>query len=275
MSRLHRLLRKPFFGRFEVPWVWPAETDPSTWDRVTFANPAGVHLAGLWGTAEGDAIGTLVLAHPMGKAAKGFWLRYGHATLFRQSGFNVLVFDANGFGESAASSFDYPSDVLAAGLWAQARTPALLVGLVGASFGAAWGLCAMARAENPFRAAVLEAAFPTLPEFWRHYPFPQAMLKLAQFVRPELEMRFRPEHAATQVGGNPPVLLVHGGADEYTPPAHGERLLKAFEGSARAELWVVPGIEHTYVYRDAPAAYAARVVPFLTSALRSAVGGTA
>ena len=69
MSYLHRLLRKPFFGRFEVPWVWPAETDPSTWERVTFANPAGVPLAGLWGAAEGDAIGTLVLAHPMGKAA--------------------------------------------------------------------------------------------------------------------------------------------------------------------------------------------------------------
>ena len=211
----------------------------------------------------------------MGKAAKGFWLRYGHAALFRQSGFNVLVFDANGFGESAASSFDSPSDVLAAGLWAQAHTPVLPVGLVGASFGAAWGLCAMARAESPFRAAVLEAAFPTLPEFWRHYPFPHAMLKLAQFVRPRLEMRFRPEHAATQVTGNPPVLLVYGDADKYTPPAHGERLLKAFEGSARAELWVVPGIEHTYVYRDAPAAYAARVVPFLNAALRGAAGETA
>ena len=101
------------------------------------------------------------------------------------------------------------------------------------------------------------------------------MLKLAQFVRPKLEMRFRPEHAATQVTGNPPVLLVHGDADKYTPPAHGARLLKAFDGSARAELWVVPGIEHTYVYRDAPAAYAARVVPFLTAALRGAAWETA
>ena len=101
------------------------------------------------------------------------------------------------------------------------------------------------------------------------------MLKLAQFVRPELEMRFRPEHAATQVIGRPPVLLIHGAADKYTPPAHGERLLKAFEGSARAELWVVPGIEHTFVYRDAPAAYAARVLPFLTAALRGAAGETA
>lgn len=27
MSRLHRLLRKPFFGRFAVPWTWPNGTD--------------------------------------------------------------------------------------------------------------------------------------------------------------------------------------------------------------------------------------------------------
>ena len=140
----------------------------------------------------------------MGKAAKGFWLRYGHAALFRQSGFNVLVFDANGFGESAASSFDYPSDVLAAGLWAQARTQALPVGLVGASFGAAWGLCAMARAESPFRAAVLEAAFPTLPEFWRHYPFPHAMtvhsvpLVQAYNELPALVWRYWPEKRSHQ-----------------------------------------------------------------------------
>lgn len=96
-------------------------------------------LAGLWGPAGGEAIGTLVLAHPMGKAAKGFLLRYGHADLFRKSGFHVLAFDANGFGASAAASFNYPGDILATGLWEQGRHPALAVGLVGASFGAGWG----------------------------------------------------------------------------------------------------------------------------------------
>ena len=96
MSRLHRLLRKPFFGKFEVPRVWPTGSVEADWERVSFQIPNGVPLAGLWGPVEGDATGTLFLAHPMGKAAKGFWLRYGHADLFRKSGFCILAFDTNG-----------------------------------------------------------------------------------------------------------------------------------------------------------------------------------
>ena len=269
MSRLHRILRKPFFGRFEVPWTWPADAVPEHWERVHFASGNGARLAGLWGAAHGNAVATLVLAHPMGKAAKGFWLRYGHADLFRASGFNVLAFDANGFGESEPASFDYPADFLAAGLWAQGRTPSLPVGLVGASFGAGWGLCSMARESSPYRAAVLEGVFPTLPEFWRHYPFAYATLRASQFVWPAMERGLRPEREAARVVGRPSVLLVYGDQDRYTPPAHGERFLRAFrESAARAEMMVLPGVDHTYAYRDAAEAYAARVLPFLRESLR-------
>ncbi len=267
MSRLHRLLRKPFFGRFEVPWAWPAGTDPSAWERVAVRSGNGARLAGLWGPASGDARATLVLAHPMGKAAKGFWLRHGHADLFRRSGFNVLAVDANGFGESEAASFDYPADFLAAGIWAQERQPALAVGLVGASFGAGWGLCSMARPGSPYRAAVLEAAFPTLPEFWRHYPVAHATLRFSQFVWPSIERGLRPEREAARVVGRPSVLLVYGDADRYTPPEHGQRLLDAFAASARAELLVIGGIDHTFAWRDAPETYESRVIPFLSAAL--------
>lgn len=273
MSRVHRLLRKPFFGRFEVPWTWPPGSDQAGWERVAFTNPRDARLAGLWGTANGDTQGTLVLAHPMGKAAKGFWLRYGHASLFRRSGFNVLLFDANGFGESEPSSFDYPADILAAGLFVQAHAPGLPVGLVGASFGAGWGLCSMARAGSPYRTAVLEAAFPTLPDFWRHYPLAYATLRASQFVWPALERSLRPEREAAKVIGNPSVLLIYGERDMYTPPAHGERLMKAFGDAARAEMCVVPGVGHTYAYRDAADTYVARVVPFLDRTLSFATKG--
>ncbi len=267
MSLVHRLLRKPFFGRFEVPWRWPRGADKSAWERVDLRGAKGGCLVGLWSAAEGEAIATLVLVHPMGKAAKGFWLRYGHADLFRRSGFHVLAFDANGFGESEPSSFDYPSDILAAGLWAQDRQPELPVGLVGASFGAGWGLCALARSGSPYRAAVLEAAFATLPEFWKQFPVAHAALRASQVVWPRLERSLRPEHEATRVIGHPDVLLVYGDQDRYTPPAYGERLLRALDGVADADLLVLPGVGHTFAYRDAPEAYRARVVPFLRDAL--------
>lgn len=270
MSTLHRILRKPFFGRFEVPWSWPEGEDPKSWERVSFSNPSGASLAGLWGAAHGEAIGTLVLAHPMGKAAKGFWLKQGHAKLFRHSAFNVLVFDANGFGESSATSFDYPADILAAGLWAQARTPELNVGLVGASFGAGWGLCAIARKGSPYKLALLEGAFPTLPDFWRHYPMAHAVLRASQLVWPAAERGLRPEREAARVIGNPAVLMLYGDKDKYTPPEHGQRLLRAFGTAANARMSVLPDVEHTFAYRDASQAYEGQVIPFLTGLRRSA-----
>ncbi len=270
MSLIHRVLRKPFFGRFEVPWSWPAQVDASGWERVQFPNPRGARLAGFWAPAEGEPKGTLVLAHPMGKAAKGFWLRNGHASLFRTAGFNVLIFDANGFGESEPSSFDYPGDFLAAGQWARARTPHLPVGLVGASFGAGWGLCSMARPGSAYQCAVLEAAFTTLPEFWRHYPVAHAALRASQVVWPALERRLRPESEAAKVHGKPPVLLIYSEGDKFTPPTQGERLQRAFQQVTTAELMVVPGEEHTFAYRDATDAYVSRVLPFLEAAMRGA-----
>ncbi|HEU0199517.1 MAG TPA: alpha/beta fold hydrolase [Burkholderiaceae bacterium] len=270
MSLVHRVLRKPFFGRFEVPWQMPSEVEPGDWAKVAFPSPTGSRLIGLVGEARAQPAGVLVLAHPMGKAAKGFWLRYGHAELFRRAGFHVLVFDFNGFGESAPVSFDYASDALAAGRFAQDSYPSLPVGLVGASFGAGWGLCSMARDGTPYRAAVLEGLFPTLPEFWRHYPVAHAFLRASQYVWPWLERKLRPEQEAPRIRGEPDVLLIYGDADRYTPPAHGERMMRALDRSANAALVVLPNVDHTFAYRDQPEAYAARVVPFLQGALSRA-----
>jgi pimeloyl-ACP methyl ester carboxylesterase len=267
MSLTHRILRKPFFGRFEVPWQFPRGTDESRWERVSFRNRRGARLAGVVGEADVEPVGTLVLAHPMGKTAKGFWLKQGHADLFRRSGFHVLAFDLNGFGESEPSSFDYPDDVRAAGRFAAERFPSLPVGLVGASLGAGWGLCALAREGHPFRAAVLEGAFPTLPDFWRRYPVAYAALRASQLFWPPLERGLRPETDAARVLGRPEVLLIYGTADRYTPVSYGERLHRALRTTTAAEMWVLPDVDHTFAWRDRPEEYEARVVPFLRAAM--------
>ena len=268
MSLIHRALRKPFFGRFEVPWQWPQGADKEAWERVNFVSGNGARLAGLWARGIGEPKATLVMAHPMGKAAKGFWINQGHADLFRQQGYNILTFDANGFGESEAKSFDYISDVLSAGLYAKNRTPHLRLGLVGASFGGAWGLCAMARSNSPFNAALIEAAFPTLPEFWRHYPVAHAALRASQIVNPKMERGMRPELAASKLVGKPKVLLVYGSGDPYTPIAFGQRLQAAMSGCADCELLSLPGVTHTFALKEAPETYRNAVLPFLAKSLQ-------
>lgn len=65
------------------------------------------------------------------------------------------------------------------------------------------------------------------------------------------------------------MLLLYGDRGIYTPPAHGERLARAFGNAAGVEMHVFPGIEHTFAYRDAGEDYTSRVMPFLGAKLRA------
>jgi alpha-beta hydrolase superfamily lysophospholipase len=264
----YRLFKKPFFGRFIRPWRWPDDVDQGQWQPLSIASGSGARLAALLAeTHAAQAKGAVLLAHPMGAAAKGFWLKYGHAELLRETGYHVMVFDLNGFGESSSTTMDFPLDVLAAGRDLQARYPDLPVAVVGASMGAAMSLCAMAQADHPFKAAVIESAFPTLLHFWRRYPIPRLGIQLSKLLYPAGERRLRPTHAATQLVGQPTLLLIYGEDDIYTPIEDGRQLQEALARATHTEFWQVPGAKHTLAYQAQPEAYAQRVTAFLDAHL--------
>lgn len=267
----YRLFKKPFFGRFMKPWRWPEQVDAARWQRLSLASESGANLAALLGEARaGQVRGAVLLCHPMGTAAKGFWLKHGHAELLRAAGYHVMLFDLNGFGESSSTTMDYPLDVLAAGQALQARYPDLPVALLGASMGAAMGLCALALAQHPFKAAVLESAFPTLLHFWRPYPLPRLGIQLSRLLYPAGERRLRPLHAAQRLVGRPPLLLIYGEEDRHTPLADGQQLHAALTAATQCEFWQVPGADHTLAYVAQPEAYARRVLEFLDGQLGAA-----
>ncbi|UTW05820.1 alpha/beta hydrolase family protein [Pseudomonas benzenivorans] len=264
----YRLFKKPFFGRFMRPWRWPDGIDQGPWQRLSIASGSGARLAALLAEAHApEAKGAVLLAHPMGTAAKGFWLKQGHAELLRRAGYHVMLFDLNGFGESSSTTMDYPLDVLAAGQALQARYPQLPLALLGASMGAAMSVCALAQAGHPFKAAVLESAFPTLLHFWRRYPIPRLGIQLSRLLYPAGERRLRPLHAATRLVGQPPLLLIYGEDDPYTPVRDGRQLHQALAQATHSEFWQVPGAQHTLAYAAQPEAYAQRVSAFLDSHL--------
>ena len=55
--------------------------------------------------------GTIILAHPYLADAKLFFLRRGHAEMYLKLGFDVFLFDFNGFGESPFLNFEYEEDL--------------------------------------------------------------------------------------------------------------------------------------------------------------------
>lgn len=267
MASIHKLLKKPFFGRFQKPWRWPEKADPRSWERTIIRSESGAQLAGLLGTAtSGTARGAVVLAHPLGLPAKGFWLKHGHADLLRRNGFHVLAFDYNGFGESQSGTFDYPADVLAAGFYMRECYARVPLAVIGASFGAGWSICAMAHPDQPFQAAILESIFPTLPYYWRRFWLPYAVLRASQVVYPMLERKLRPISAAAQLHGDPRILLIFGERDALTPPSVGHQFRETMQRCARVDLWIAPGASHNVAYAAAPEAYSKRVLGLLDSA---------
>lgn len=263
-NRAYTLFKKPFFGRYVRLWRWPEGVDQKQWQRLTISSPSGATLSALLATAHSaPAKGAVLMVHPMGVIAKGFWMKYGHAELLRQAGYHVMLFDLNGFGESPSTTMDFPLDVLAAGQALQAQYPQLPVAVVGASMGAAMSLCAMAQPAHPFKAAVLESAFPTLLHFWSRYPIPRLGIQLSKLVYPAGERSLRPLHAAQRLVGRPDMLMIYGDADEFTPVKDGQLLWRALHSNTHAEFWQVPGAPHTHAYATQPEDYAQKVTGFL------------
>jgi len=263
--RLTSVMKKPFFGRFQKPWVWPEGIDQDQWRRVEFKNRSGATLVGLHGKALGGSPKAIVvLPHPMHADAKGYVLRAGYAGLLREGGYDVFAFDFNGFGESEDGRFEFPEDIWHAGHAAAAAAPGLAVALLGISMGGGYGICALDIPQHPFRVAIIEGAFTSLEEYWRPYLLPYLLLRVAGSIWPAGLRRLRPIDRIRGVQGLAGLLLIHGARDRVSPPSMGERLLGACPLSPeRRMLWVVPDAKHLRTLEIAPDEYRRRVLGFL------------
>ncbi|MGR6872565.1 alpha/beta hydrolase family protein [Pseudomonas sp. HK3] len=265
---VYQLFKKPFFGRFMKPWRWPEEIDPSQWQARSVKSESDATLSTLTALAYTSVVkGAVLMVHPMGTIAKGFWLKHGHAELLRQAGYHVMVFDLNGFGESTSTTMDYPLDVLAAGHLLQAEFPELPIAVLGASMGGSMSVCAMSHIHHPFKAAVIESAFPTLLHFWSRYPIPKLGIQLSKILYPKGERNLRPSLAAQNLVGEPDMLLIYGDDDVYTPIKDGRLLFNELQKKTATQFWQVKDAKHTLAYQTQPEQYAKKVVSFLDEKL--------
>lgn len=267
---LYRLLKTPFFGKYRVHWKFPASENPENWKRLEIQSDSKAKLTALFGESNiKPAVGNVIMAHPVGKEAKGFFIKNGHASFLRDRGFNVMVFDFNGFGESEEGNFDYPADILAAGNEIQKIVPELPVALIGASFGAGWSICALSRGHN-FSTVVIEGCFTTLAEYWQRYPFAHFVLKILSKVKPELEKSLRSIAQISTIKNQPKMLFVYGEDDNVTPTDMGTRLISACNlPDDNCTFWKLPKIKHTRAFIDSPLECKNRYVQFMNSTPQS------
>lgn len=158
------------------------------------------------------------------------------------SGFDVLIFDYRGFGDSTGSptESDLSADALLVWRYAleELQYDEHRIVVFGESVGAAVAL-SLWSTENPWHprpaALVLNSTFASLPQTvaW-HYPlFPFQFLLLDRW--PSIE-RISRVHA--------PIVVFHGTADKMIPVAHGRALAQA---SPNARFVKIPGAVHNEI----------------------------
>jgi alpha-beta hydrolase superfamily lysophospholipase len=215
---------------------------PATAQDVAFVS-GGLTLRGWLFRGSGERKGTLIYLHGSAdNRASGVHV----IERFLRRGFDALAYDSRAHGESEGDACTYgyheKGDLSRALDLVKARP----IVLFGVSLGAAVALQAAAE-DARISAIVAVAAFSDLRTAARERaPLIASSANIeAAFRLAEQQADFRidetsPLRAAARV--RVPVLLIHGQADQETPPRHSERVYAALQGEKR--LLLVPGAGH-------------------------------
>jgi dipeptidyl aminopeptidase/acylaminoacyl peptidase len=244
---------------------------------VTIPSFDGTRLFGWWMSA-GRRAATIVILHGVKKNRTDV-LRA--ALALRRAGFNVLLFDGRGHGNSEGRYVTYGfyerRDVESAIDWLvkEKKINPKRVGLAGESMGAAIAL--QVAAHNPsIRAVWADSPFASLrriaEEFVRKAtglpdsvlnPVLWTAIQVANY-RGKFDVHsFDPLALAARI--KCPVYLVHGTADQLISTAHSECIYAAL--GDEKELWFVEGAGHARSVRFVKAEYSERLTGFFRQKL--------
>ena len=246
-------------------------------DDVTIPSFDGTRLFGWWMSA-GRRAATVVVLHGVKKNRTDV-LRA--ALALRRAGFNVLLFDGRGHGDSEGRFVTYGfyerRDVESAIDWLvkEKRINRKRVGLAGESMGAA--IAIQVAAHNQWIKAVwADSPFASLRRITEEYVrratgLPGALLNPVLWTTIQVAnyrgkfdvLSVDPLALAAQVGC--PVYLVHGTADQLISTAHSENIYAALGGEK--EIWFVEGARHARSVRVVKREYSERLTRFFNTRL--------
>jgi alpha-beta hydrolase superfamily lysophospholipase len=263
----YRTMKKPFFGRFMVPWKSPLTfSDQGDWNKKIVDSQSGGRLT-LWTRETREKPrAVILLGHPMGKEAKGFFLKNGLAEFYLSLGFNVAVFDFNGFGESSNGDFLYFQDVSAVSQKLKSMYSQLPLLYHGVSLGGQWATIALSLEANPISLAIIENAAPTLEQFWIRFPAAYVSLRIIYTFMPRLAKDVRMVDRIKQTKNVKRILFIYSEADDWTPPEMGEEFARA--SNAPNELWIMKTAKHSLAMKSTERDdYLAKISSFLNESL--------
>lgn len=246
-----------------VKWQNPLNAgQQKEWTSGQVRSTTGGLLKTMYASAVGEPKGTMILGHPMGKEAKAYFLKRGYTDFYRQNGWNIVLFDINGFGESSHGNFFYFDDILAVSQYAKDIFPGQKLGYHGISLGAQWAVIALANPKNCLDFAVLESPATTLDEFWVRFPAAHYALSTLNFLMPALRKKLRMIDHINSVQNTKQILFIYSENDDWVPIEMGRRYHK--NCNVPSELFVIPEAKHAEIGRsDHREAYFAALLHFV------------
>lgn len=265
--KLKRLshLRRPHINNF-------MKKQEVEYEEIIIPSTDGLKLRGWWLEAAKGAA-TVVVLHGVTQNRTRV-LRA--AIVLRRAGFNVLVFDGRGHGQSEGRHITYGfherRDVEVAVEWliTEKKVDTERIGLAGESMGAAITLQVAAHYPK-VKAVWADSPFASLRRVTKEYvsritKLPRALLETVLWpafhvanYRGKFDVDMvEPLALAKQI--KCPVYLIHGTADDLISTDHSQNIYDALE--TKKELWIVEGARHARSIQHSRNEYSERLIKF-------------
>ncbi len=224
-----------------------------------------------WFLPSGNSNKTIIFAHGYGKnRLQDDVPADAIAVALRDQGYNILMFDFRGCGESGGDlisigQYEKEDLISAVDFMKKIGRQGDHIGVIGFSMGAVAGITAAA--EDPrIEALVADAPFADLEQYltenlpvWSQlpsFPFTQVILNTMPAVLHLDPHKVSPKRVVGKIKA--PILFIHGTADTTIPISNSESVYRAAPG--RNRLWIVPGAKHVGSYKVQPKEYMQHVL---------------
>lgn len=183
--------------------------------------------------------GMVILCHPYVISASQFFLERGHAAMYFELGYDVCIFDFNGFGLSRFEDFDFWKDIKIVHDFIRAESFATPIHLHGISFGAAQIILFLTK-ENLTINAIIENCLDQNTSYYK-----VRNRKIYQFFKVLMAVipGFNKDHVYTKTIKNmynTNTLFIYNKQDTLTTIAMGQKLFASLP-SAQKQFTILEG----------------------------------